>query len=453
VIVLLAYACALQAITVAPGPAASPRVLTVRVPGARSVPRVPLVSRADGQLAVRADLLAAALGGGARRLPNGHFIVEVPGAALDFADESGFAASSVAVVPLPIPAWVTKGVLYLPLAVVADVLPRVATGVLYDPAKTEIRLFAALPPHSGHRLASRDVGVPLTSVTRIAEPTSAQSLGSGTREMDADTVGVSPTGDVLLGERDEGPQSGQLPGRRRLVVVDAGHGGPDNGMKGPIGSSHPLYEKNLALAVALRVGTALRRHGIDVFQTRTRDTLIALSDRGRIANEHHGDLFLSIHVNAANPNWHDPAAARGFETYFLAEAKTEDALRVERMENEAVRFETGADASANDPLNFIIHDMAQNEHLRESSELAGMIQHALGRVHPGPDRGVKQAGFMVLVRAYMPAVLVEIGFGTNAAEARYLADPSSQTTIASAIASATADYLARYERRVSAVGQ
>ena len=86
--------------------------------------------------------------------------------------------------------------------------------------------------------------------------------------------------------------------------------------------------------------------GLDVLETRTTDTLIALSDRGRIANEHHGDLFLSIHVNAANPNWHDPAAARGFETYFLAEAKTEDDRRVEEMENEAVRFETRSQRAA-----------------------------------------------------------------------------------------------------------
>jgi N-acetylmuramoyl-L-alanine amidase len=223
-------------------------------------------------------------------------------------------------------------------------------------------------------------------------------------------------------------------------------------MSGPIGWSSPLfYEKDIALQVAFKVGQALRNRGIDVVQTRTRDTLIALSDRGRIANDAHGDLFLSIHVNAANMNWHEPAASRGFETYFLAEAKTEDARRVERMENEAVRFETGADASQDEPLDFVIHDMAQNEQLRESAELADMIQQSLATVHPGPDRGVKQAGFRVLVTAYMPAVLVEIGFGTNAEDARFLANPSSQTKIASAIASATAAYLARYERRVSAL--
>jgi N-acetylmuramoyl-L-alanine amidase len=123
------------------------------------------------------------------------------------------------------------------------------------------------------------------------------------------------------------------------------------------------------------------------------------------------------------------------------------------MENSAVRFETGATASSSDPLDFVIHDMAQNEHLRESADLAEIIQRQLARTQPGPDRGVKQAGFRVLVTAYMPAVLVEIGFGTNAAEAHYLSSPGSQRTIANAIAEATAEYLARYERRVTPVAQ
>ena len=112
--------------------------------------------------------------------------------------------------------------------------------------------------------------------------------------------------------------------------------------------------------------------------TRTTDTLIALSDRGRIANDAHADLFVSIHVNAANPGWKDPGGARGFETYFLAEAKTEDARRVEQMENEVVKFETGPSARAGDPLSFILNDMAQNEHLRESNELADLIQRRIG---------------------------------------------------------------------------
>jgi N-acetylmuramoyl-L-alanine amidase len=233
------------------------------------------------------------------------------------------------------------------------------------------------------------------------------------------------------------------------VVLDAGHGGPDPGMRGPINGGPRVAEKNITLAVAKRVGAALGQRGIDVKYTRTTDTLIALSDRGRIANEAHADLFVSIHVNAANPGWKDPGAARGFETYFLAEAKTEDARRVERMENEVVKFETRAAARVGDPLSFILNDMAQNEHLRESNELAELIQRRIGRIHPGPSRGVKQAGFRVLVTAFMPAVLVEIGFGTNASEASYMTDPNRMEELSAAVADGVLEYLKRYERRVA----
>ncbi|MFI5231563.1 MAG: N-acetylmuramoyl-L-alanine amidase [Gemmatimonadales bacterium] len=239
--------------------------------------------------------------------------------------------------------------------------------------------------------------------------------------------------------------------RRRLVVVDAGHGGPDAGMHGPIGRRTTLYEKDITLAVAKRLARELESRGVSVLMTRTTDTLIALGDRGKIANAAKGDLFISIHVNAANPNWKDPGAARGFETYFLAEAKTEDERRVAQMENEVVRFERNADPADESGLGFILKDMAQNEQLRESSDLAATIQSHLRRIHPGPSRGVKQAGFMVLVTAFMPSVLVEIGFGTNPAEAAYISGDSGQRAIAGAVADAAMEYLAHYERRVSGV--
>jgi N-acetylmuramoyl-L-alanine amidase len=118
------------------------------------------------------------------------------------------------------------------------------------------------------------------------------------------------------------------------------------------------------------------------------------------------------------------------------------------MENESVRFEAASTVPTDDPLSFILSDMKQNEHLRESSDLAEVIQRRLNGVHPGPSRGVKQAGFRVLVTAFMPAVLVELGFGTNEGEARYLEAPSNQRALAKAIADATAEYLDRYHRRV-----
>jgi N-acetylmuramoyl-L-alanine amidase len=236
--------------------------------------------------------------------------------------------------------------------------------------------------------------------------------------------------------------------KNRTIIVDAGHGGPDNGMHGPIGGRTTLYEKDITLAVSKRLARTLEERGIDVVMTRSRDTLIALSDRGRIANQRKGDLFISIHVNAANPRWKDPRGARGFETYFLAEAKTEDERRVAQMENDVVRFETSSGPSpTDDALGFILNDMAQNEHLRESSDLAELIQERLHKAHPGPSRGVKQAGFRVLVTAYMPAVLVEIGFGTNPVEAAYIASADGQREISSAVADAAVEYLARYERR------
>ncbi len=229
------------------------------------------------------------------------------------------------------------------------------------------------------------------------------------------------------------------------VVIDAGHGGVDPGA--PMRTKNGLREKDIALQVALKLGNALKLRGIDVVYTRTRDTLIALADRGRLANKAGGDVFISVHVNAANKLWRNPGAARGFETYFLAEAKTEDARRVEAMENEAMRFETEGTADSSDPLSFILRDMEQNQYLRESADLADIVQRRLSQVHPGPNRGVKQAGFHVLLTALMPAILLEIGFGTNTADAAFLSSPVRQQAIARVLADATAEYLERYHRR------
>lgn len=250
------------------------------------------------------------------------------------------------------------------------------------------------------------------------------------------------------------PESPSAPARRvtRVVVIDPGHGGRDVGMLGPIGQAPFLREKDVTLAIGRELAAELGRRGVRAVLTRTTDTLIALRDRGRMAGAESADLFISIHVNAANPRWRDAAGARGFETYFLAEARTEDALRVAQMENESVRFETSADAPSGDPLAFILNDLAQNEHLRESGRLAELIEGDLGRVHPGESRGVKQAGFAVLSTSYTPAVLVEIGFGSNPDEARYLTSTSGQRRLSRAIADAVAKYLAEYERRISSPG-
>jgi N-acetylmuramoyl-L-alanine amidase len=242
------------------------------------------------------------------------------------------------------------------------------------------------------------------------------------------------------------------PARRYTVVVDAGHGGPDPGMHGPIGGHFTIYEKDITLAVSKKLARDLENRGVNVVMTRSTDTLIALGDRGRIANEHRGDLFISIHVNAANLHWKSPGSARGFETYFLSEARTEDERRVAAMENDAVRYEDGSRTARDDALGFILSDMRQNEHLRESNDLAETVQARLARIHPGPNRGVQQAQFVVLVTAFMPSVLVEIGFGTNPGEAAFISSAEGEQTIAAAVAAAAMEYLAHYERRVGGTG-
>ena len=219
-------------------------------------------------------------------------------------------------------------------------------------------------------------------------------------------------------------------------------------MLGPIRGPRFLREKDVTLAVSRDLADELLRRGVAVALTRTTDTLISLGDRGRIARAAHADLFVSIHVNAANPGWRDAAGARGFETYFLAEARTDDARRVAQMENASVRFETDARAPSGDPMRFILNDLAQNEHLRESSELAQMMEDSLRQVHPAEAKGVKQADFAVLATSYMPAVLVEIGYGSNYEEAKFLTSQSGQRLLALGIVKAIVGYIAEYDRRL-----
>ena len=340
--------------------------------------------------------------------------------------------------------------LLVPAEFITDILPRYGTGIVWDADERELRRFSTFA-RRGAVTAAPDAATSSDTDGAPVEATSNAVTSDLRPDVDARPVSIGGTSRTpAYGTRVASTATSASTRRRaaRSVVIDAGHGGPDNGMSGMSSSGMRVYEKQITLAIALKVAEVLRSQGITVHLTRSRDTLIALSDRGRIANTTRADLFMSIHVNAANPRWRDAISARGFETYFLAEAKTEEENRVERMENESVKFETGANAPRGDPLSFIINDMAQNEHLRESSDLAGEVQRRLRMTHPGSDRGVKQANFAVLRGSFMPAVLIEVGFGTNREEASYLTTAPRQEELARAIGEATMEYLARYERRV-----
>lgn len=236
--------------------------------------------------------------------------------------------------------------------------------------------------------------------------------------------------------------SGLLPGH--VVTVDPGHGGVDPGNPGLYFPSG-IREKDVNLQVGLALRRELERRGIKVVMTRTTDTLIGLYDRGGYCTES-CDLFVSLHVNslARRRGYTD---VRGFETYFLAEAKTEDAQRVARMENDAIRFDPPAAQARLSGLDFILRDLQLNEYLRESARLAELIQLSLDDVHNALDRGVKQAPYAVLTTANRPAVLVEMGYSTNRQDARILTGKQSQEAMASAIADAIVDYLKEYERK------
>lgn len=224
----------------------------------------------------------------------------------------------------------------------------------------------------------------------------------------------------------------------RVVVIDPGHGGRDAGKIGPNG----VREKDVVLAIGHRLRELLRERGYEVHMTRERDTLIALGDRPRMANDwkrgRQRAVFLSIHANSWRPS------VKGFETYFLSDARTEDARRVAEMENAAEQYEDNSGADG-DVADMILNSLRNDFYVRASNDLAEVVQRSIADVHAGPDRGVKQAGFRVLVGAVMPAVLIETAYLSNPDEAKLLARAEFQQKLAHGIAEAVDRFFAQHE--------
>jgi N-acetylmuramoyl-L-alanine amidase len=218
------------------------------------------------------------------------------------------------------------------------------------------------------------------------------------------------------------PVSAQAPTDRfDTVVIDAGHGGEDLGAIGPLGTR----EKDLVLAVSVGLAKRLRAAGLRVVLTRERDLFVPLEQRTAIANDARGDLFLSVHANAS-----PDASVHGTETYFLAvDASDEGAAQVASRENSA--FTRGdAIAAVGDPFIALIGDMIATDHLRESNDVARIVQKQLAKTSL-KSRGVKQALFVVLTGVQMPAALVEIGFVTSPRDERSLRGEARSDLIAS----------------------
>lgn len=229
----------------------------------------------------------------------------------------------------------------------------------------------------------------------------------------------------------------------RRIVLDAGHGGKDAGAVGKCGTK----EKDINLNVALKLKDLLEKElSATVLMTRSDDRFIALSQRTKFANDNSADLFISVHTNASKSS-----AALGLETYYLSTAKNSDARAVEALENGVVELYEGAQEKQKyDALAFILSDMSQTEHLENSNNLATYVQKNMVAGLRTSDRGVKQAGFYVLRGAFMPAILIEIGFISNPDEEKKLSTANYQSQIARTIFEGVKRFKHRFDRTRSA---
>lgn len=223
----------------------------------------------------------------------------------------------------------------------------------------------------------------------------------------------------------------------KTIVIDPGHGGKDPGCHGNF-----AHEKDICLSIGLRLGKLIEEYypDVKVVYTRKTDVFIELHNRARIANENKADLFICIHVNAGGSG-----QAYGAETYVMGLHKSEANLAVAQRENSAVLMEDDYKAQyegfdPNSDEGSVIFSLYQNKYLEQSISFASKVQHHFKHYAERYDRGVKQAGFLVLVRTTMPAVLIETGFATHSQEEKFLAAPTGQDIIAASIFQAFTDY-------------
>ncbi len=221
------------------------------------------------------------------------------------------------------------------------------------------------------------------------------------------------------------------------VVIDPGHGGREPGAVG-----RRSKEKDIALAIALKLGDYIRESidDVEIIFTRETDIFVPLHERARIANENNADLFISIHCNSANSR-----TAIGTETFVMGLHRSQANLEVARRENKSILYEedyleTYDGFDPNSPEASIIFTLYQNAYLEQSLQMASLVQQQFRERARRVDRGVKQAGFLVLYNVTMPGVLIEAGFLSNPFEEEYLMSETGQSYIASAIFRAFREY-------------
>ena len=226
-----------------------------------------------------------------------------------------------------------------------------------------------------------------------------------------------------------------------VIVIDAGHGGHDAGAIGVNG----VKEKDVNLAIALKLGKLIEENmkDVKVVYTRSTDKFIDLYKRGKIANENNGKLFISIHCNSTPQK---PTNANGFEVYLLRPGRTKEAISIAEFENSVIKYEENPNRYEKlTDENFILVSMAHSSYMKYSERFAEYLHKEFDQ-HPNlSSRGVKQAGFYVLVGASMPSVLIESGFLSNTNDAKHLSTSSGQQKFAEYVFNAIKKYRLSYE--------
>ncbi|SFF51489.1 N-acetylmuramoyl-L-alanine amidase family protein [Sunxiuqinia elliptica] len=227
------------------------------------------------------------------------------------------------------------------------------------------------------------------------------------------------------------------PDKPFTVIIDPGHGGKDPGAV-----FKQIKEKDIVLNIGLKLGQYIKENlpDVKVVYTRDKDVFVPLHRRADIANKSKADLFISLHANYCGT-----PAITGTETFVLGLHRTEENLEVAKKENAVILMEDDYSSTyqgfdPNSSESYIMFEMVQDEHLTQSIDVAAAIQGQFKNRAGRKDRGVKQAGFLVLRRTSMPSVLVEAGFLSNNGEANYMKSSTGQSHLASAIYRAVRDY-------------
>jgi N-acetylmuramoyl-L-alanine amidase len=357
------------------------------------VANLPVVQRGNVRL-IPLDALARPAGWTLLRADS-QFVVTLPGEAITIRLGNPFVRVNDRFLQLRFPPEEWDGSLWIPFGNLRDLFEDRA-----EPDATEkiIRLrFSAVIENKPDTLAA------------VAPPTAAPKMAA------PQNTPPEPTA----------PATASQPWVLKTVIVDPGHGGKDTGARGLLG----LMEKNVTLDLATRLVRLLKEKKLNAELTRSDDEFVSLQDRTHFANQHHGDLFVSIHCNSNR----DPSI-HGLETYFLKPARTQKAVDAAMRENSSVKLE---DAPGNyqdlTQQNYILLTMATAQYMKDSEIMAANALHEISQGVGFDSRGVDQAGFYVLMGASMPAVLVECGYLSNADDVRYLTSEKGRQKIAEAL--------------------